>query len=336
MNKPTPTLLLTTSPFLKDRVDTAWIMWQVNVSLVPVVLVAFYFFGVSALLVIAAAAAGAVLPEWALGRARGRTTIRDGSAVITGVLLGLTLPPGLPLWMAFVGGAVAIGIGKLAFGGIGQSIFNPALVGRAFLLAAFPVAMTTWTLPAGTSGWFDLAPGTLAWPFLRPSVDAVSAATPLAQMKFEAHVTGWRELLVGSTAGSLGETSAVVILLSGVYLAARRVLNWRIPVSILATVLVVSAALHVADPAAYASPSFHLFAGGLVLGAVFMATDPVTSPITQRGCWLFGTGIGVLVVVIRTYGGLPEGVMYAILLMNAVTPLINRVTQPRVFGVQRA
>ena len=327
-----PSLLLTTSPFLKAREDTAWIMWQVNLSLLPVVAASVYFFGLRALLVIAVATAGALLPEWIATRAKNTNTLKDGSAVITGVLLALTLPPGLPLWMAFAGGVVAVALGKLLFGGIGYSVFNPALVGRAFLQAAFPVAMTTWMVQQG--GFFDLSGATLASPFLQSEVDAVSTATPLAQMKFDAQPTAPSDLLLGTTSGSLGETSALLILLGGAYLAARRVLNWRIPVSIFASVFVFGSVLHWIDPAAYPPGWFHLLAGGLMLGAVYMATDPVTSPITQRGCWLFGAGIGLLVVVIRTFGGLPEGVMYAILLMNAAVPLINRVTQPRIFGAR--
>lgn len=335
MSAQTPNLLLTTSPFLKQQEDTSWIMWQVNYSMIPVVLAAVYFFGVHALLVIAACVAGALLPEWLIQRSTGKALLKDGSAVITGVLLALTLPPSIPLWMAFIGGSIGIALGKLLFGGIGYSLFNPALVGRAFLQAAFPVAMTTW-IPHGTlANFFSVSGSTLALPFLKPSVDAVTEATPLAQMKFESIAAGLPDLLLGSTSGSLGETGAIIILLCGIYLASRQVLNWRIPASIFLTVFVFAGILHWADPAAYPTPLFHLFSGGLILGAVYMATDPVTSPNSQRGCWIFGFGIGVLVIVIRTFGGLPEGVMFAILLMNAATPLINRVTQPRIYGARK-
>lgn len=334
MSDQSPRLLLTTSPFLKHPRDTAWIMWQVNLSLIPVVLTAVWFFGVGVLLVIAAATLGAVLPEHFLSRER--STIRDGSALITGVLLGLVVPPAIPLWMAFVGGAVAILLGKLLFGGVGYTVFNPALVGRAFLQAAFPESMTTWTAGTGPDGLFRFHEAAFAMPFMRPGVDAVSSATPLARMKFDGEITALPDLLLGGTAGSIGETAAVVILLCGVYLAVRRVINWRIPVSIFVSVGVFGGILYLVNPAIYPPPQFHLFAGGLILGAVYMATDPVTSPLTQRGCWIFGFGIGVLVVVIRQFGGLPEGVMYAILLMNSVVPLINRATQPRTFGTERA
>lgn len=335
MSTTAPRLLLSTSPFLKQTQDTAWIMWQVNYALAPVVLASIWFFGPVALLVIAASTTGALLPEWLLSRSKGERpgTLANGSAVITGVLLGLTLPPAIPLWIAFVGGFVAIAMGKLMFGGLGANIFNPALLGRAFLQAAFPVAVTTWSAPG--QGLLLVEGSTLTPPFLKSNVDAVSAATPLASMKFDGAVTEIGSLLFGSTAGSLGETSAALILLCGVYLAARNVLNWRIPFAIVLTVGLFAGVLHLFDPSSYASPAFHLLGGGLMLGAVFMATDPVTSPITQRGAWVFGVGIGVLVVVIRTFGGLPEGVMYAILLMNGVTPLINRATQPRTFGTSK-
>lgn len=331
-----PKLLLSTSPYLKQREDTAWIMWQVNFSLIPVVLAAAYFFGLGALLVIASATAGAVLPEWIFSRSRPKNTVSDGSAVITGVLLGLTLPPGLPIWMAFTGGVVAIVLGKLLFGGIGRSIFNPALVGRSFLQAAFPAAMTSWLVPGTHLDFFSLQASTFAWPFTKPVVDTISAATPLARMKFESQLTALPDLLIGNTTGSLGETSDIILVFVGIYLAVRKVINWRIPVSIFATVGILAGFLHWLDPIAYPSPLFHLFAGGLMLGAVYMATDPVTSPITQRGVWIYGMGIGILVIVIRQFGGLPEGVMHAILLMNAVTPLINRATQPRTFGTPKA
>ncbi len=335
MTREEPTLLLTTSPFLKDRADTAWIMWQVNLALVPIVLAATWYFGLGALLVVAAATTGAVLPEWWYGRATGKAVspVRDGSAVITGVLLALTLPPGIPLWMAFVGGVVAVSLGKIAFGGIGFSSFNPALVGRAFLQAAFPAALTTWA-PFGGPGEMVAFRGTpFALPFLRPGIDAVTTATPLARMKYDGVLTESLDLLVGRIPGSLGETSAVLILLAGVYLVTRKVVNWRIPLSIFVGAFALGSVLHYVNPS-HPTGFFHLFAGGLMLGAVFMATDPVSSPITQAGCWVFGIGIGMLTVVIRVYGGLTEGVMYAILLFNAAVPIINRATQPRSFGTR--
>ncbi len=331
-----PKLLLSTSPFLKHREDTAFLMWQVNYSLVPILLFSVWHFGLNALLVTAACVAGALIPEWWQNRSLGRAnSLRDGSALITGALLALTLPPSTPLWMAFLGGVVSMAVGKLIFGGIGSNVFNPALVGRAFLQASFPAAMTTWVVPEADSGFLSITGDLFAAPFLKADVDAITSATPLAQMKFDALPTAASDLFLGTTAGSLGETSAIVILLCGAYLAFRRILNWRIPVSIFVTVAAVTAVMHFVDPVRFATPEFHLLSGGLMLGAIYMATDPVTSPITQRGCWLFGAGVGILVVVIRVFGGLPEGVMYAILLMNAATPLINRTTQARVYGARK-
>jgi electron transport complex protein RnfD len=268
--------------------------------------------------------------EAALGS---RHTLTDGSALITGILLGFTLPASLPMWMAVIGGFVSIGLGKRIFGGLGYNIFNPALLGRAFLMAAFPVPMTTW--PAPVTRIWHLAGDTFAVPLMSADPAAmVTAATPLGLAKFEHVQTATLPLLLGTTGGSLGETSALVILICGSYLAWRGFLNWRTPASILTSVAALSAVIHTVDPV-YPGPLFMLFSGGLVLGAVYMATDMVTSPTTNTGRWIFGAGIGALVVVIRLWGGLPEAVMYAILLMNALVPFINRMTKPRVFGTPR-
>lgn len=302
-------LELTASPHLKGPDSTLRIMWTVVATLLPLVAAAVWYFGPRALGVIGAAVAGAVATERLFGS---RSALRDGSATITGLLLGLTLPAGFPLWMAALGGAFGIAFGKLIFGGLGQNVFNPALLGRAFLQAAFPVAITTWPTVRG--------------------VDAVTAATPLGLMKFEGELTEPLPLMIGSTGGSLGETAGILILLCGGYLAWKNYLDWRIPASIFATVGAFATILHYLDPGRYPGPLFMLFSGGLMLGAVYMATDMVTSPVTHVGAWVFGFGIGLLVVLIRLWGGLPEGVMYAILIMNALVPFINRATQPRVFG----
>ena len=323
-----PHLIVTASPHLKPADSTPRIMWNVVGSLVPVIVASAWFFGVSALLVVAAATLGAVAAERAVGKGG---TLADGSAAITGLLLGLTLPAGMPLWMVFLGGAFAIGFGKAVWGGLGQNVFNPALVGRAFLQAAFPVAITTW--PSVGGGFFELKGDLFAAPFLHPVTNAVTSATPLGLLKFEVKGTELASMILGSRGGSVGETAAIVILLGGAYLALRNYLNWRIPAAILATVAVLSVILHAVDPHKPGAP-FMLLSGGLMLGAVYMATDMVTSPVTNLGKWLFGIGIGVLVVVIRVWGGLPEGVMYAILFMNALVPFINRATQPRVFGTR--
>ncbi|MHC4947545.1 MAG: RnfABCDGE type electron transport complex subunit D [Planctomycetota bacterium] len=333
-----PRLLVQAAPFLRRGLTTPRLMVEVTIGLAPVVAAAIWFFGLSAILVLAAATAGAVLTEWLLapGRPRG-ATLADGSAVLTGVILGLCLPPGLPLWMAFLGGVVAIGLGKMAFGGLGQNLFNPALVGRAFLQAAFPTAITTWSEQGGITEFLTVRPSNFAAPFMQaPPVDGVSTATPLGLMQFEGIPTELAALALGNTAGSLGETCAILIIVCGVVMALRRIFDWRIPVAMLGSVAVLSAIVWAFDREGMPSPGFMLGSGGLLFGAVYMATDPVTSPVTPRGAWIFGIGVGVLVVLIRLWGGLPEGVMYAILLMNAATPLIDRVSQPRGFGRGRA
>ncbi len=333
MNGKEPRLLVQTSPFLRDGVTTPGLMGDVLIAVVPVFAVSLWVFGLSSLLVTASAVAGAVGTEWLFaprGAGRSRSdSLRNGSAVLTGVLLGLTLPPGLPLWMAFLGGVAGIGLGKLIWGGLGHNLFNPALVGRAFLQAAFPVAITTWVPPGDL---FSVRATNLAAPLMHPSADAVTTATPLGLMKFEREATALGQLFGGEIAGSLGETSAAAILLGLAWLIARRACDWRIPVSILTTVAVFSGVLWAIAPERYPSPLFMLLSGGLLFGTAYMATDPVTSPLAPRGAWIFGAGVGALVVLIRIWGGLPEGVMYAILLMNAATPLIERVTQPRAFG----
>ena len=333
-----PRLQVVASPHVHSRDSTTRIMWSVVASLLPVVTFAVWVFGISALLVIVTTTASALLTERLLGRRDGPTGVRDGSAAITGLLLGLILPAGFPLWMAAVGGFFSIAFGKLIFGGLGQNVFNPALLGRAFLQAAFPVAITTWPLPrTGAEGGslLSLAGDTFALPLMSPDVDAITGATPLGLMKFESQGTPAWSLFMGDVAGSIGETSALLILLGGAYLAWKRYLDWRIPVSVLVVVGALSSVLHYFDPSRYPGAPFMLFSGGLMLGAVYMATDMVTSPVTRAGAWIYGAGIGVLVVVIRLWGGLPEGVMYAILLMNAMVPFIDRATQPRVFGTGR-
>jgi electron transport complex protein RnfD len=326
----TPRLLITAWPHLGEKDSTPRIMWTVNASLLPIIAIATFYFGPSALLVIGASLTGCLLTEWAFGR---KGALADGSAVITGLLLGLTLPAGLPMWMAFVGGVFAIGFGKLIFGGLGQNIFNPALLGRAFLQAAFPVALTTW--PVIRENWWQLRGDNLALPLMSPrEVDILTTATPLGLQKFSQTGTDLWRLVVGATEGSLGETAGIAILVCGAYLAWRKYLNWRIPIAIFATVAVLAGGLHLLDPVRYPDSLFMLFSGGLMIGAVYMATDMVTSPVTNKGAWVYGAGIGALVVVIRLWGGLAEGVMYAILLMNAMVPFIERVTQPKVFGTR--
>lgn len=296
-------LVVSSSPHVRSRTTVSNIMWSVVLSLVPAVIAAVYFFGANAFLIIAVSIFGCLTTEFLFQKARGKEiTINDGSAVITGLLLALTLPPTASPWMVLVGSAVAIGLGKQVFGGLGHNPFNPALVGRAFLLVAYTEPMTDWVL------------------------DGVSSATPLnvvAEAEY-ASVAYW-DLFIGNVAGSLGETSALALLLGATYLIYKGYINWRIPLGMLSTVFILSF-LFGGDPV------FHLFAGGLMLGALYMATDMVTSPITKAGRWIFGIGAGFLVVIIRFYGGYPEGVLYAILLMNTAVPLLNRYTRPRSFG----
>ena len=331
MKSKDPKLLLFHAPLLRQDMTTARVMRDVIIALLPATGAAVWFFGITALLVVGASVAGAVAAEWLFAPRQSRgASLLDGSGLLTGLLLGLTLPPGLPMWMAFLGGFVGICLGKVIWGGLGHNLFNPALLGRAFLQATFPIAMTTWTPPA--PGEFGILSGNLALPFMQAGVDGVTAATPLGLLKFEQEVTPLVNLAFGNTGGSLGEASGLLLLLGGIFLWIRRDFDWRIPVSILLTVAVFSAALGLFDAERFPTPLFSIFSGGLLLGAIYMATDPVTSPVTPRGAWIFGIGIGVLVMLIRVFGGLPEGVMYAILLMNAATPLIDRYTQPRVFG----
>lgn len=327
------TLIIRTSPHLKDDIRVDVIMRNVVFALLPVAAFAVYAFGLTALVLLAVSTASCVLTEHILCKLnRKESTVGDWSAVITGLLYGLTLPPGLPLWMVAGGGVIAIGVGKFMFGGLGNNMFNPALIGRAVLQAAFPVAMTTWTPAFTTDRFGTILASSLTFPFATPEFQAITSATPLGAMKFDKQMTESFELAMGLINGSTGETSAVLILLGGLYLASRRMLNWRIPISIFAAVYIFSGFFHWIDPQQYPSPIFMLFSGGLMLGAVFMATDMVASPLTTRGVIIYGALIGALIVIIRLWGGLPEGVMYAILFGNACSPLIDRVTQNRVYG----
>jgi len=314
-------LIVTPAPHFTTGESIPRIMFTVIAALVPATLAAVYIFGLKTLGLIVACIGAAVLTEVIFQRGRRKKiTVADGSAILTGLLLALTLPPRFPYIGAILGSVAAIALGKQIFGGLGYNIFNPALIGRAFLQATFPVWITTWERP-------------FTW--LSPNAEAVSTATPLALMKFEAQVTSFSKLFWGNVGGSLGETSALALLLGSIYLVGKRYIEWRVPVSILGTVGIFGGIFWLINPEKYPDPIFHILAGGLILGAFFMATDPVTMPITARGFWVFGIGTGVLVVIIRLWGGLPEGIMYAILLMNAFTPIINRYTRPKAFGRER-
>lgn len=330
------TLHISSSPHINKGISTDTIMRNVVYALLPVVVFAVFAFGTNALFVILASLVACVGTEHLLCVWSGKpSTISDGSAVITGLLLGLTLPPIFPIWMTIIGGILSIALGKFVFGGLGSNPFNPALVGRAFLQAAFPVAITTW-YPAFSEGRFtDFSGSVFAFPFSTPIVDGITGATPLSAFKFDKVTADSMDLALGLVSGSIGETSALLIALGGIYLITRKMMNWRIPVSILGTVFVLSGILFLIDPIRYPSPFFMLFSGGLMLGAMFMATDMVGSPITPLGVIIYGVFIGLLVVVIRIWGGLPEGVMYAILLGNAVSPQIDNLIRPRVYGTKK-
>lgn len=332
------TLHISTSPHITKGIGTDDIMRNVVWALLPVAVYAVWSFGLSALLLLLVSTAACVSTEHVLAKmSKKESTISDWSAVITGLLLGLTLPPSFPLWMAFLGGVVAIGLGKFVFGGLGYNVFNPALVGRAFLQAAYPVAITTWYPVYAPERFTTVSASTLAWPFMEPpTVDAYTGSTPLAAFKFDHVTTSSYDLAMGIIPGSTGETCAVIILIGGLYLVARNMMNWRIPASILATVFTLSGLLYLSNSEAYPSPVFMLFSGGLMLGAVFMATDMVASPTSSTGVWIYGALIGILVVVIRIWGGLPEGVMYAILLANAVSPHLDNMIRPRVYGTVKS
>ena len=331
------------APHVRGERTVEKIMLNVVWSLLPIC--AFYVFqyGISALASITAVTGACLLTErWLVRTGTQAGNIGDYSATITGLLLALTLPPGFPLWMGAIAGFIAITLGKGLFGGLGFNVFNPALVGRAFAQAAFPTAIATYT-PSFLPGRFtEFIPSSLAWPLMMPAdaalwlkaknLDALAGATPLAKWKFDGVMVGANELVTSLSGHMAVGPSPLLILLCGLYLAFRRYLDWRIPLAILGGAAVVAWALFAFNPTHYPNPFFMLFSGGLILGAVYMATDMATSPVTPRGMWLYGGLIGLLTVVIRYYSGLPEGVMYAILIANAATPLIERVTQPTPFG----
>jgi len=311
-------------------------MQNVVWALMPAAIFAVYSFGLNAFLTLVTAVFACVFTEHILCRiSKKESTVSDWSAAITGLLLGLTLPPAFPMWMTFFGGVIAIALGKFVFGGLGYNVFNPALVGRAVLQAAFPVAITTWYPAFSGSRFSGLSESLTTWPFMEPVFDGTSGATPLSAFKFDHITANSTDLALGLISGSTGETCAILILLGGAYLVIRQMMNWRIPVAILVTVFTLSGVLYLIDNQLYPPPLFMIFSGGLMLGAVFMATDMVASPITPLGVVIYGVFIGVLVVVIRIWGGLPEGVMYAILLANAVSPHIDKLIQPRVYGTTK-
>ena len=320
-------LIVSLSPHVHGNDSVQKNMYGVIIALVPALLVSLYMFGLGALIVTLTSVVACVFFEWAITKyilKSERCTIMDGSAALTGVLLAFNLPSNLPLWIIIIGALVAIGIGKMSFGGLGCNPFNPALVGRIFLLISFPVQMTTWPVVGQLTSYTDVE----------------TAATPLSLMKLAvkgnadalSQLPSSLELFLGNNPGSLGEVSALALLIGFAFLLWKKIISWHIPVSIIATVFVFSGLMHLVDPVAYASPLTHLFTGGLMLGSIFMATDYVTSPMTHKGMVIYGVAIGFLTVVIRLFGAYPEGMSFAIFIMNAFTPLINTYCKPKRYG----
>jgi len=322
-------LTVSPSPHVHSADSARKIMYRVVIAMIPALLWSVFVFGLDALRVTLIAVAACIAFEYLIQKylMKVKPTVTDGSALVTGILLAFNVPAGLPWWIIVIGALAAMGIGKLSFGGLGNNIFNPALVGRVFLLISFPVQMT-------------------AWPVTRHAeVDAVTSATPLGLIK-EALMSGTSvsqvtdqlpaatDLLLGTISGSLGEISALMLIIGGLYMLVRKVITWHIPVSVIGSVAIIAAAFWLADPQSYIHPVYHILTGGLMLGAIFMATDMVTSPMTSKGQIIYGVGIGVITISIRLFGAYPEGISFAILIMNAFTPLINTYVKPKRFGGQ--
>ncbi|EGJ72246.1 electron transport complex, RnfABCDGE type, D subunit [Bacteroides coprosuis DSM 18011] len=321
-------LIVSLSPHIHSGDSVQRNMYGVLIAMLPAFLVSLFYFGLGALIVTATSVAACLFFEWAINKFILRNddvTILDGSAVITGVLLAFNVPSNLPIWIIVLGALFAIGVGKMSFGGLGNNPFNPALAGRVFLLLSFPVQMTTWPAVGQMMAY----------------ADATTAATPLAIMKGVItnspgasmdQLPDALSMLIGNNGGSLGEVSVIALLLGLAYMLWKRIISWHIPISILVTVFVFAGAMHLYNADIYASPFTHLMTGGLMLGAIFMATDYVTSPMTHKGMLIYGVAIGALTVIIRLFGSYPEGMSFAILIMNAFTPLINLYCKPKRFG----
>lgn len=332
-------LLVSPSPHLHSGDTIERNMYDVVIALLPAFAVSFYYFGWDSFWVTLTSILACLLFEWLISRflmGRKELTILDGSAIVTGLLLALNLPSTLPLWIVVIGALVAIGIGKMSYGGLGNNIFNPAIVGRVMLLISFPVQMTSYPRPFEWTSKLVADSTTAA-----TAVDATSGATPLAIAKGIVRGTegftidklpDMMDNFLGSVGGSLGEVSAVALLIGFVYLLIRRVITWHIPVSIIVTVAIFAGIMHLANPTLYAGPLFHILSGGLLLGAIFMATDYVTSPMSKSGMLLYGAMIGLITMLIRLFGSYPEGMSFAILFMNGIVPIINRYMPPHLFG----
>ena len=325
-----PQIVISASPHVHSDRTSKRMMYDVVIALIPAFLVSLYVFGINALIATAVAIFSCLLFEYLIQKYLMKTdvTVTDGSALLTGILLAFNIPAGLPVWMIVTGSLVAIGIAKLSFGGLGFNVFNPALVGRVFLLVCFPVQMTLWPTPVENNTTL---------------VDAISGATTLGIIKdglqfggsmteISSRIPSNMDMLLGITGGSIGEMSVIALLLGGLFLIIRKVVSWHIPVMVLLTMAVMTGIFWWADPEQYANPVIHLLSGGAILGAFYMATDLVTSPVTKKGMMVFAIGIGAITVVIRLFGAYPEGISFAILIMNAFVPLINRYFKPRRFG----
>ncbi len=323
-------LTLSGSPHIQTDRTVRGIMFDVVIALIPALLVSLWFFGLGAVKVTLVAVITCILFEWLITKflLKAKSTIADGSAIVTGTLLAFNLPSSLPVWMVVIGALVSIGIGKMTFGGLGKNPFNPALVGRVFLLISFPVDMTMWPKPFESRGILNF--GGLD----KVALDNITGATPLALAKagnLDA-IPEYADLLLGNMYGSLGEISAIALLIGALYMLFRKVISWHIPVAYFGSVIIFTGILWLVNPDMYMDPIFHLLTGGLFLGAFFMATDMVTSPMSAKGMLIFGAGCGILTIVIRVFGAYPEGVSFAILIMNAFVPLINRSIKPKRFG----
>ena len=313
-------LYVSPSPHIHGGDSISKNMYGVLIALVPAFLVSLYFFGLGALIVTVASVFFCVLFEYLIQKflMKKEPTIYDGSAILTGVLLAFNLPSNLPIWIIAIGALAAIGIGKMSFGGLGNNIFNPALTGRIFLLISFPAQMTTWPVVGQLTSY----------------ADATTGATVLSLMNEGAldKMPTLSDMLIGNMGGSLGEVSALALLLGMFYMLWKKIITWHVPVSIFVPVFVFTGIMHLVNPVQYASPVVHLLSGGLMLGAIFMATDYVTSPMSKSGMIVYGVGIGILTTVIRLFGSYPEGMSFAIFIMNGVTPLINSYMKPKHFG----
>ncbi len=324
-------LIVSLSPHAHGTDSVERNMYGVIIALLPALLVSFLYFGIGSVVVCASSVAACMFFEWAITKyiMKKEPTLTDGSAILTGLLLGFNLPSNLPVWIIIIGALVAIGIGKMTFGGLGCNPFNPALVGRCFLLVSFPAQMTSWPVAGQLTSYVDAQTGATPLSIMK---EAIKSGNPTVLDRLPDSVS----LLLGNPginhgAGTIGEICALALIIGLIYMLWKKIITWHIPVSILATVFVFCGLLHVANPI-YANPVAELLTGGLVLGAIFMATDYVTSPMTHKGQIIYGIAIGALTVIIRNWGSYPEGMSFAILIMNAFTPLINAYVKPKRFG----